>query len=150
MGSTEVALWLPRGTLYFARLRPTTYLDCRLNLCVLQSSLRDGQVCWIHLDANGVASRFYGRQRRTSRAGEGIDHGITDEAEHPNETPRDLDRVGRRMISSELAGYVGPDRREQFRILFGGNERALLLLVGGTAVASGLTKQQDVLDIILD
>ena len=92
-------LSIPASMRLFDRAQP--------QLLGLQPHPGDLEVALAHLDADTVSPPGSGRQVRGPRAGEGIQHRVTDEGEHPDETFGQVRWKWRRVVPRGGAGH-GP------------------------------------------
>src|SRR6266704_1719096 len=102
----------------------------------------------LHPDA--VAAPF--RRRNVGRAGshEGIEHRVSDEAEHADKPLRQLQGIRRWMVSSRSSGDTRPYLLEPFLVILGGDYAEHARGERRRAIAAGLPLHQDEFDIVLD
>ena len=81
---------------------------------------------------------------------EWVEHRIPDERKHANETLSQSKGIGRWVVPCGGSADIGPDLLEPELVAFVGNHRQETCGLGRLPVPTGLSLEEDVLDIVLD
>ncbi len=115
-----------------------------------KSFLRVITITRFEFEPDGVPVHLHRGLEGVAGPGKGVEHGIADEGEHPDQPPGDLRREGSRVGTLDFPGDVGPDLAEPQGMVVAVDHAKVTLVLCRVAVPSGFPEEKDVLEVVLD